>query len=178
MKLCECGCGEPAPIAKMTRRNSGRIKGQPVRFISGHNNRGSASPNWNGGKTISGSGYIQVLRKNHPKTNQKGYVTEHILITEKVLGKPLPTKAKIHHVDGNRLNNNKDNLVICQDTAYHALLHRRKRAYGACGHVDWVKCWICKQYDDPKNMYIYQNRPEGRHRECQNKYNSELLAKK
>ena len=37
-KPCECGCGQPAPIAKTTNRRDGRIKGQPARFISGHNN--------------------------------------------------------------------------------------------------------------------------------------------
>src|SRR5260370_36620136 len=35
-KLCEGGCKLPAPIAKRTDRSNGRIKGQPVRFISGH----------------------------------------------------------------------------------------------------------------------------------------------
>lgn len=40
MKLCECGCGEPAPIAKHDHRLKGHIKGQPVRFVNGHNNRG------------------------------------------------------------------------------------------------------------------------------------------
>lgn len=36
-KLCECGCGKPAPIAKLTSRRLGHIKGRPTRFISGHN---------------------------------------------------------------------------------------------------------------------------------------------
>jgi hypothetical protein len=35
--LCECGCGEPAPIASQTKRQYGHVKGQPTRFISGHN---------------------------------------------------------------------------------------------------------------------------------------------
>jgi hypothetical protein len=34
--LCECGCGEPASLAKKTNRKAGHIKGQPVRFILGH----------------------------------------------------------------------------------------------------------------------------------------------
>ena len=37
MKLCECGCGKPSPIAKKTDSSTGRIKGQPMRFLSGHN---------------------------------------------------------------------------------------------------------------------------------------------
>ena len=34
IKLCECGCGLPAPIAPKTGR--GYIKGQPKRMIRGH----------------------------------------------------------------------------------------------------------------------------------------------
>jgi len=40
MKLCECGCGLPAPIAKMTDAKRGYVKGQPRRFIHGHYARG------------------------------------------------------------------------------------------------------------------------------------------
>jgi hypothetical protein len=36
-KLCECGCGRPAPIAKETDSRRGVVKGQALRFISGHN---------------------------------------------------------------------------------------------------------------------------------------------
>jgi hypothetical protein len=36
MKLCECGCGQPAPIATYTRSDRGYVKGQPQKFIRGH----------------------------------------------------------------------------------------------------------------------------------------------
>lgn len=42
MKYCECGCGEVTPIANRTRTVRGQIKGQPLRFINGHNRRGFA----------------------------------------------------------------------------------------------------------------------------------------
>jgi hypothetical protein len=42
VKLCECGCGEPAPIARMTSRRSGWIKGQAVRFVHNHHGRKNA----------------------------------------------------------------------------------------------------------------------------------------
>lgn len=48
IKLCECGCGEPAPIASRTNSAKGHVKGQPVRFIVGHHLRGR--PNWRKGK--------------------------------------------------------------------------------------------------------------------------------
>ena len=36
IKLCECGCGEPAPIAKRNDHALGYVKGQPKRFRKGH----------------------------------------------------------------------------------------------------------------------------------------------
>lgn len=38
-KLCECGCGQPAPIARKTNNKLGIIKGHPLRFIPTHHNR-------------------------------------------------------------------------------------------------------------------------------------------
>lgn len=38
-KLCECGCGLRAPIAPYSTKNRGLVKGQPYRFIAGHNGR-------------------------------------------------------------------------------------------------------------------------------------------
>jgi hypothetical protein len=35
--LCECGCGNPAPISTSTEKRHGYVKGQPRRFIVGHN---------------------------------------------------------------------------------------------------------------------------------------------
>lgn len=65
----------------------------------------------------------------------------HKVICERVLGKKLPKGAVVHHVDNNPLNNRTNNLVICEDVAYHHLLHRniRLRAAGA----DWTKERIC-----------------------------------
>lgn len=39
MKLCECGCGLPAPIGKEHRPARGLFRGQPLRFLAGHQNR-------------------------------------------------------------------------------------------------------------------------------------------
>jgi hypothetical protein len=37
--LCECGCGSPAPLARKTSTERGWVKGEPIRFIHGHQNR-------------------------------------------------------------------------------------------------------------------------------------------
>lgn len=36
MTLCNCGCGQPAPIAKVTRTARGEFRGQPLQYIRGH----------------------------------------------------------------------------------------------------------------------------------------------
>jgi len=34
--LCACGCGQTPPTAKYTHRGRGWVKGQPVRYVLGH----------------------------------------------------------------------------------------------------------------------------------------------
>lgn len=50
MSLCECGCGEETARAKRTYGYRG-VKGQPLRFVNGHNSRlrlGAMHPQWKG----------------------------------------------------------------------------------------------------------------------------------
>jgi hypothetical protein len=77
---------------------------------------------------------------------------EYRSLVEKILGYKLPYKTVIHHIDGNPFNNSIRNLVVCENDAYHKLLHQRNKAIKECGHVDWRKCTICKKYDRPENL--------------------------
>jgi len=38
-KLCECGCGKPVRLSTENRSRNGYVKGQPVRFVKGHNSK-------------------------------------------------------------------------------------------------------------------------------------------
>jgi len=169
MKLCECGCGSPAPIAKMTRKRYGHIKGQPTRFINGHNGKGKLSHWWKGG-VVKHRGRFLVHMLDHPRSTSTGYVFRYRLIAEKALGKLLPEKAVIHHLDEMRGNDENNNLIICENERYHNLLHLRKRAYENCGHPNWRKCTHCKKYDDPKNLHISPGRGPVYHKKCRSKY--------
>ena len=99
-------------------------------------------------------GYKRVYKPDHPRAGINGQVYEHTLIAEKALDKLLPKGVEVHHY-GKKTDNTK--LVICQDQAYHKLLHQRMRAFKACGHAYWRKCQFCKQYDDTKTLYINGN---------------------
>ena len=103
---------------------------------------------------LNSNGHKMVYKPEHPRAWTHGCIPEHILIAEKALGKPLPKGAVIHH-HGKKTDNTR--LVVCQDQAYHLLLHRRTKALRACGHANWRKCQFCKQYDKPENLYINKN---------------------
>ena len=122
--------------------------------------------NWKCGKILTGKGYIGIRNPSHPRAGVNGYVAEHIYIAEKALGKSLPIKAQVHHMDGDKSNNNNSNLVICENQKYHSLLHQRMRALKACGNVKYRKCPICETYDSVDNMYIYPKGNGAYHNEC------------
>ena len=39
LELCQCGCGNRAPIAPQTNTRRGQVKGEPLRYIVGHHRR-------------------------------------------------------------------------------------------------------------------------------------------
>lgn len=168
--FCQCGCGGKTKLAQQTNKRFGWVNGEPVRYILGHQNIGKRSHHWKGGKKIDTHGYVFIYIPTHPKADVLGYIREHILVCEQILGKHLPPKAIPHHVNEDKTDNRPGNLVLCQDRAYHNLLHQRMRALKACGHANWLKCPYCKQWDDPAKMYVQPNTNQGRHQSCLNIY--------
>jgi len=81
-------------------------------------------------------------------------IHKHHLIAEESTGVKIVSPVVVHHVDGDKLNNEPWNLVICPDSTYHNLLHRRQRALDATGDPNKRKCYYCKKYDDIENLRI------------------------
>ena len=132
--------------------------------------KGEVHHSWKGGRIKTRGGYIWILNHDHPKTDRDGYVREANLICEKALGKNLPPKAVVHHIDHIKTNNYNQNLVICQNTGYNQILHHREKAYKACGFAHWRKCGYCHKWDDPKNLYISPNGYQAYHKSCAKEY--------
>ena len=87
----------------------------------------------------------------------KAETVEHRIIAEKVLRKALPPGVVVHHLDKNRTNHENNNLVICENGAYHHLLHVRQRAKDAGAPLRWRKCGKCRKYDDLENLIFRDN---------------------
>jgi len=128
---CACGCGEMIPPVG----SRGRMR----RYLPGHNlltpeirkrprkgQPAEKNPNWKGGRTVASNGYILVKAPEHPLADVRGYVYEHRLVAEQILGRPLRQGEVIHHLDGNKQNNSPDNLRIEHSIAHHRLRHRKK----------------------------------------------------
>ena len=72
-------------------------------------------------------------KSNAGKGAQKGYVKVdgrhlHRQIAEEALGRPLKSYEVVHHIDCNKQNNDKSNLLICTQS-YHAWLHTQMRKH-------------------------------------------------
>ncbi len=136
---------------------------------------GSKNPNWKGGISKHSRGYVKFRKPEHPRSDSAGYVLEHILIAEKALGKLLPVKSQVHHLDFSKSNNKNKNLVICEDSAYHMLLHKRQRALKNFGNVDAIKCSFCKTWG-----LVGQNglKASNRHVQCVRDYDKIRWSRK
>lgn len=87
------------------------------------------SPRWNGGEYVSSDGYIMSkIPDMFLDSGRQVYKRKHVLIYESFLGREIKTKKggggeQIHHIDGDKKNNNIDNLVLCSDSKDHRLMH-------------------------------------------------------
>ena len=166
---CKCECGNIRVVDFKTLKDGRSKSCGCLKYDLAISKTGNKHHSWQGGRHKN-HGYKLIYMPSHHRSDQRGYIREHILIAEKVLGKQLPPSAIIHHANRNRSNNKKSNLVICQDQAYHKLIHMRLMAYESCGNANWRRCLYCKRYSDPNKMYVSEKFSYAYHRKCRNEY--------
>ena len=58
-------------------------------------------------------GYVMVRAPGHPRARTaRGYVFEHILVMEEILGRTLASDETVHHINGVKNDNRPENLEL------------------------------------------------------------------
>lgn len=78
---------------------------------------------WKGGERVEREGYVLLKTPGHPYANKAGYVREHRLVMERVLGRYLLQDEEVHHRDDDPRNNHPDNLQVFASHAEHMRYH-------------------------------------------------------
>ncbi len=72
------------------------------------------------GKTYFENGYIVHHVRGY---NKRGNAKEHRLVAEEMMGRPLKADEVVHHINGDRADNRKENLRV-MTRGEHSRLHR------------------------------------------------------
>lgn len=147
------------------------------------------NPWWKGGKTKRWSGYIWILKHNHPNTTKQGYICEHRYIMSQYLGRPLKDDEIVHHKNGIKDDNRLENLKL-MDNCKHVSIHNlgkvrsaetkkrmseaSKKKWRDGAYKDWTPWNKLDIWQDVKNDYITGKCKT--HKEIVKKYNVSLGA--
>lgn len=114
-------------VARITNRKAGGD------FYCGNSCKGRASPTQFSTPTLLGSG-------RYKRTTVNGeFKWEHRWVAEQALGRELATDEHVHHINGDKADNDPENLVVLS-AKNHALLHRGEAVQ--CLDLQGRKCVI------------------------------------
>jgi hypothetical protein len=118
--LCECGCGQPAPIAKYDSKRWGWIKGQPEHFIHNHHHRGTRNVNYNMGLCFD-----KKQNRWFIHTRDNTYTAFARAVMENTIKRFLLPGEEVHHKNRNSTDDSPKNLQLEANHTEHMHEHLR-----------------------------------------------------
>lgn len=122
----------PSDKVRANARRLGQIRkgakqsDEAKRKISNANKGRVFKPSKYGGHIKNRRGYAYVYNPTHPYRSEDGYVMEHRLVMESILGRYLTNKEVVHHINGNKKDNRPENLMVMTPND-HMRLHMKIR---------------------------------------------------
>lgn len=116
---------------------------------------------------VRSNGYIWAKCPNHPNAFKDGYVLEHRIVVENNIGRLLRKDELVHHIDGNKTNNNISNLLIVS-ASEHTRIHANERILMGVGianrnrRVARGKETRCGRFDEGEIIEIRNQYKDGR----------------
>ena len=95
---------------------------------------------------IDNKGRFRVWLSEHPRAYPSGYILRSIVAYEAYNGVTVPKGMNIHHIDENRTNDSKENLVMMTHAQHTRMTTNQKRPMETKERV----CEYCK------NVFIFQ----------------------
>lgn len=108
--------GSATAVASMLGRHQVVVSRVLKKAGLGGKGRMETHRSWKGGKVKTSGGYIGIMVPRDDQfacmSDSVGYVLEHRLVMARSLGRPLTKEETVHHIDGNKGNNELSNLQL------------------------------------------------------------------
>jgi hypothetical protein len=113
-------------IEKLRKTHTGKKHTEESKRKMSEGLIGHKPTRWNGGRWLDGKGYVYILNPDHPNCTKQGYIREHRLIMENKMGRLLSKTEIVHHINGNILDNDINNLRLFSSVGEHVKYHKSK----------------------------------------------------
>lgn len=120
------GCSRKTIRMKLARY------GIPVRSLREAFRVSRTHGGWNAGRKAPikrSTGYVMIYAPDHPDAPKSGYIMEHRLVMERIMGRRLSRHEEVHHINEVRDDNRPENLVVMTKSE-HMSLHAKQKTGG------------------------------------------------